>query len=98
VSANTRLDSLSDLIKHKANLQVDWPCGRRHVFDAQRLNRYASLRGWNSQLFTMRAYLKCRCCRAMPDRLRATPEPPTPDDPFPRDERGWTALHRRMRG
>ncbi|WP_170841932.1 hypothetical protein [Sphingomonas gellani] len=54
MGANTRLDSLSDLIKHKANVKLICPCGRVHIFDAARLNRYALLRSWNTQLEALR--------------------------------------------
>ena len=33
MSANTRLDCLSDLAANKANLRVRCPCGAEHVFD-----------------------------------------------------------------
>lgn len=98
MSANTRLDSLGDLIRHKANLAVECGCGRRHVLDAVRFHRYALLKCWNTQLFTLRSNLKCIACGKQPARLRATPEPPTPADPFPHDERGWKLLQRRLRG
>lgn len=98
MSANTRLDSLFDLTKHKANLKLVCRCGRVHIFDAQRLLRYAMLRAWNVQLEALRHRMRCRGCRATGANLTATPEPPTPDDPFPRTEAEWTRLHRRLRG
>jgi hypothetical protein len=98
VSANTRLDSLGDLAHHRANLRVRCGCGAEHVFDAERFRRYALLRGWNTQLGALGRHLRCRACGRTAPRLSATPEGPTPADPFPRDEQGWTRLHRRMRG
>ena len=51
VSANTRRDSLSDLIKLKANLRVACrTCEKVSVIDASRFYRYCLLRCWNSQL------------------------------------------------
>ena len=45
MSANTRLDSLSDLVKHKANLRVTCrTCDKVVVIDAQRFARYCHLR------------------------------------------------------
>lgn len=98
MSANTRLDSLHDYIKHDANLQVTCACGKQHVYDAVRFCRYAMCRGWNTQLQALAYYIRCdRCGRRYP-RCRAVKFPPTPADPFPRDEAGWTRLTRRMRG
>lgn len=97
MSANSRLDSLSDLIKHQANLMLLCGCGRVHVFDARRFNRYALLGGWNTQLGALGIHLKCGGCGKRP-KLKATPEPPTPADPFPRTEAEWKRLHRRLRG
>ena len=51
LSANTRLDSLSDLIKHKANLRVTCrTCEKVSVIDARRVARYCLLKCWNSKL------------------------------------------------
>ncbi|SEN51131.1 hypothetical protein SAMN05192583_2930 [Sphingomonas gellani] len=98
MGANTRLDSLSDLIKHKANVKLICPCGRVHIFDAERLNRYALLRSWNTQLEALRYRVRCTECQGRGVRLKATPEPPTLADPFPRTEVEWKRLHRRLRG
>jgi hypothetical protein len=96
-SANTRLDSLGDLIKHQANLMVRCRCGSEHIVDAERFRRYCRLRGWNNQLEALRTRLRCRGCGRRPDRVRATPSPATLADPFPRTERDWQALQKRMR-
>jgi hypothetical protein len=99
MSANTRLDSLSDLAKHKANLRVRCPeCHAENVFDAARFNRFALLKGWNSQLGALAHHIRCRTCKRRGPYLSATPAPPTLADPFPRSEDGWKQLHRRMRG
>ncbi len=98
MSANTRLDSLSDLIKHKANLLVICVCGKRHIYDAQRFNRYALCRVWNTQLESLRHRIRCDRCGRRGPQTKATPEPPTPADPFPRSEQAWKQLVRRLRG
>jgi hypothetical protein len=98
MAANTRLDSLHDLIKHKANLRMTCQCGRQHVYDAARLCRYAMCRNWNVQLEALSSRLRCGQCGRRGPRLRAVPDAPTPDDPFPRDEAEWTRLVRRLRG
>ena len=97
MSANTRLDSLADLAHNKANLMIRCRCGHHHIYDAERFNRYAMIRGWNTMLETIHGRLKCaRCGRRGPD-LHVTPMPPTLADPFPRSEDEWRQLYRRMR-
>jgi hypothetical protein len=98
VSANTRLDSLADLERRSANLLVRCACGHSHVLSASRLNRYALLRGWNTQLEVLGGHLRCNVCHRRGPQLKATPDPPTPADPFPRTEDGWKRLYRRLRG
>jgi hypothetical protein len=98
MSANTRLDSLPDLVRHKANVQASCACGRTHVFDAMRMRRYAILRNWNSQLEALRYHIRCRSCGRRGVLLKATPLPPTPADPFPTSEAEWKRLERRLRG
>lgn len=44
MSANTRLDRLPDLVRHKANVQAFCARGRVHVFDTAWIRRYAVLR------------------------------------------------------
>lgn len=97
MAANTRLDSLSDLVKHEANLLVLCGCGRAHVLDTSRLARNVMLRSSNNQLQALRTRLRCGACGRRPSHLKATPEKPTLADPFPRDERGWELLRRRLR-
>lgn len=92
------MDQLSDLTHHKANLQVSCPCGATHIFDAQRLNRYAMMRGWNTHLEVLGGHLRCQKCRRRNPYLRAVVYPPTPADPFPKREEEWKALWKRMRG
>lgn len=98
MSANTRLDSLHDLIKHEANLRVTCRCGKQHVYDARRLCRYAMCRGWNTQLEALAFRLRCDRCNRRAPQLRAVMEPPTPADPFPRTEDEWKRLVKRLRG
>lgn len=51
VAANTRLDSLNDLIRHKANLQVQCrTCAHTSIIDAARFARLCFLKTWNTQL------------------------------------------------
>jgi hypothetical protein len=96
-AANTRLDSLHDLIKHKANLRVQCDtCEKVSVIDAQRFARFCLLRNWNTQLAALGARLRCARCGARSSRLRASTEQAGPD-PFPRDEREWKLLYRRLR-
>ena len=97
VAANTRLDSLSDLAKHEANLLVLCTCGRAQVLSTPRLARYVMLRNWNDQLQALRSRLRGAACGKRPTYLKATPELPTLADPFPRDERGWELLRRKLR-
>lgn len=97
MSANTRLDSLHHLIKHKANLLVTCRCGRQHIYDAQRFCRYALCRGWNTYLESLANRIRCDRCGRRGPHLKATPDLPTPADPFPRTEDAWAGLVRRMR-
>jgi hypothetical protein len=97
VGANTQLDSLHDLIRHKANLRVDCgTCGNVRVIDASRFARYCLLRNWNTQLEALYSRLLCARCGARPARLRATMDKASPDK-FPKDEQGWKQLYRRLR-
>jgi hypothetical protein len=97
VSANTRLQSLHDLVKHKANLRVTCRCGKVHVYDAARFCRYAMVRHWNTYLEALGHRIKCDQCGRRNPHLRAVPDPPTPADPFPRSEDEWKRLVRRLR-
>ena len=98
MSANTRLDSLSDLIKHKANLRVTrQTCEKVSVIDARRFARYCLLRCWNDQLEALASRLICSRCGGRGAHLKATRERAGPD-PFPKDERGWKLLFRSLRG
>lgn len=97
MAANTRLDSLSDLARHKANLRVSCrTCNKVSVIDAARFNRYCLLRCWNTQLEQLGHRLVCSRCGARASWLKPTREHPGPD-PFPRDERAWKLLYRRLR-
>ena len=65
MSAATRLDSLSDLVKHKANLRVTCrTCEKGSVIDAHWFARYCLLRCWNSQLEALAPRLLCSRCGA----------------------------------
>nr|WP_294168402.1 hypothetical protein [uncultured Sphingomonas sp.] len=98
MSANTRLDSLSDLIKHKANLRVECrTCEKVSVIDAKRFNRYCLLRCWNNQLEALSVRLMCSGCGARGARVKATRAKPGPD-PFPVGEQAWKRLYRSLRG
>jgi hypothetical protein len=97
VGANTRLDSLSDLARHRANLRVQCrTCERVAVIDAARFNRYCLLRRWNNQLAQLGVRLTCGGCGARNVHLKATPEAAGADR-FPRDERAWKQLYRLLR-
>jgi len=95
--ANTRLDQLSDLVKHRANVRVTCrTCDKVSVFDAARFARYCHLRCWNTQLEALAARLKCSRCGAQGGHLQATREQ-AGADPFPRGEHAWKLLFRRLR-
>jgi hypothetical protein len=97
VGANTRLDSLSDLARHRANLRVR--CKTYNgvvVIDAGRFNRYCLLRRWNNQLAQLGVRLSCGGCGAPNVHLQATATP-AGSDRFPKDEQGWRQLYRRRR-
>ena len=97
MGANTRLDCLSDLVRHKANLRVTCrTCSKVGIIDAARFNRYCLLRCWNTQLASLAVRFVCRQCGARASHLKATPEKAGPDG-FPKDERGWKMLFRRLR-
>ena len=75
VSANTRLDSLSDLITHKADLRVrGGPARKVSVIDARRFARYRLLRCWNSQMDALAPGLICSRCDTRGAYLKATKE------------------------
>jgi hypothetical protein len=97
VSANTRLDSLHDLARHKASLRIVCrTCDKVRTFDAQRFARYCMLRGWNTQLASLSARLVCQQSGARNGHLSATPDRPGPD-PFPKAEADWKQLFRQLR-
>ena len=62
MAANTRLDSLHDLVKHKANLRVTCRCGKQHVYDAARFCRYAMCKSWNTQLEALVQQIRYEQC------------------------------------
>ena len=97
MAANTRLDSLHDLARHKASLRVECrTCSNVHLFSAERFARFCMLRSWNAQLASLSARLVCSRCGARKAHLSAVPERPG-SDPFPQSEAGWKQLHRRLR-
>ena len=97
MAANTRLDSLHDLARHKASLKLTCrTCGKVSLFDAQRFARYCILRGWNTQLASLNVRFVCRQCGARNVHLGASPEPPG-SDPFPKDEGEWRRLFKQLR-
>jgi hypothetical protein len=97
VAANTRLDSLSDLIRHNANLRATCrTCDRVSIINAQRFARYCLLRCWSSQLEALATRLVCSRCGARGSHVRATRQRAGPD-PFPTNEHGWKLLYRRLR-
>lgn len=97
VSANTRLDSLHDLAKHKASLRIICrTCDKVRTFDAQRFARYCMLRGWNTQLASLSARLVCQQCGVRNVHLSVTPDRPGPE-PFPKAEAEWKRLFRQLR-
>lgn len=97
MGANTRLDSLSDLVKHKANLRVTCrTCDKVGVLDAQRFSRYCMLKCWNAHLAALCSRLVCSQCGARNAHVKATRERPGPD-PFPRTEHAWKLLYKRLR-
>ena len=97
MAANTRLDSLSDFARHKANLRVTCrTCGKVGIIDAGRFARYCLLRCWNGYLEQLGHRLRCSRCGARSSHLKATRERAGPD-PFPKDETEWKRLFRRLR-
>jgi hypothetical protein len=98
MSANVRLDSLYDLSRRRANLRVECgTCGKVTVFDAERLARYCLLRAWSTQLSVLGRQFVCTRCGARAAYLKPTPEQAGPDR-FPKGEREWKSLYRRLRG
>lgn len=71
-------------------------CERVAVIDAARFNRYFLLRGWNNQLAQLGARLSCSKCGARNVYLQATAAP-AGNDRFPKGERAWKQLYRRLR-
>lgn len=97
MSANTRLDSLHDLVRRKANLRVQCrTCDKVSIIDAGRFARFCLLKGWNTYLEQLSYRLRCSRCGAKNSCLKATPERPGPDA-FPAGERAWKLLYRRLR-
>lgn len=96
MSANIRLRQLSDLVKHKANLQAECACGHTGVLDAVKLRRWFFCHRWNDDLEVVGLHLYCSICRGRPARLRATPA--KADDPtWMAREHQWRELVRRLR-
>ena len=95
MSVDTRLDSLSDLIRQKANMRATCrTCGKVSVVDAQRFARYCLLRCWNTHLEALACRMICRQCPARGAYLKATRERAGPDA-FPRGEYAWKRLSKR---
>lgn len=97
MAANTRLDSLHDLVRNRASLKVQCrTCDNVSILDAARFARYCMLRRWNTQLEALGGRLACHRCGSRWSHLSATPAKPGPD-PFPTSEAAWRQLYRRLR-
>lgn len=97
MTANIRLDSLGDLVRHKANLRVHCrTCDASAVIDAARFTRFCLLKRWNTHLDQLGHRLRCTRCGARNSHLRGVPDRPG-GDPFPKSEQAWRLLYRRLR-
>lgn len=97
MSANTRFETLEDVVRKDGNLRVQCSCRHWHVFDGGRLSRWFRCHGWDTRMHMLRERLKCGRCGKRPERVRPTAEKPTARDPFPIDEQGWERLVKNLR-
>ncbi len=97
MSANVRLDQLSDIVKHRGNLRVWCQCKHQAVVDAAKMLRWYQCHQWDTRIFAIGRHLYCTRCRGRPRDWRATAELPTAPDRFPRTEAEWAALVRGLR-
>lgn len=96
MSANWRPETLMELTR-RGNVRLTCRCGHKGVLDGPQLTKYFFVHQWNGRLHMVGDHLRCSRCGARHPRIRLTGDQPT--STFgPRDDRGWEALRRRMRG
>ena len=96
MGANVRLRTLSDCIRHKANLKVDCACGNKQVLCSTALWRVCMIRPWNEHLEGFGVHLRCSRCKGTPERIGPTMQSPTVKF-GPQSEYEWKRLMRRAR-
>jgi len=98
VGANTKIESLSDVLRHKMRLTAICRCGHKATLDTEKLYRYYLVRGWDVRKHMLGDHICCSRCRSRPTELRVTHLLPDGPDWGPRTEDQWKALVKRMRG
>lgn len=100
MGANRKFETISDACPD-FNLVVHCECGHRAVLDAEKLSRWFSMHIWDQRKHMVGEHLRCtRCRRKWPKariRIGICADLPT-IDPFPKDEAGWKAKVRQLRG
>ncbi len=98
MSANTRFETLGDVVWKRGNIAVGCSgCQRRAVISAEWLERVYAVHRWDRRFAFIGRRLRCSRCGARPDIVRVTHARPTLDRP-PRTEAEWRRLAARLRG
>lgn len=98
MSANTKIENLSDYFRVARNLEVRCGCGHRSVVDGEKLARWFFIHLWDTRKHLIRDHLRCTRCGNRPSEIRPASNAPTAPDRFPRDEAAWKRAVARLRG
>lgn len=93
-----KIERLADLVWHKSNLRVFCGCGHSSIVDAAKMLRWYECHRYWTAWHSLGLHLYCSRCGNRPRGWRGDARSPTAPDRFPRDEREWQRLVRRLRG
>lgn len=93
-------ETLGDLAGKDWNLGVRCECGHRGIVDARQTSRWFACHRWDTRKSALPAHLWCSRCRRRGRITGMGVSAETPRDlgRFPRNEDGWRALVKRLRG
>lgn len=97
MSANSRFEHLSDIVRAGGNILVECDgCRRRTIISGEWLNRKFFVHRWDTRVSAITQRLRCGQCGARAIEFKATNRKPT-IDPWPRSDADWRKLAHRLR-
>lgn len=72
-----KFDTIWDLVRHGANLQVWCKCGHIAVIDRHQLDHMQRHRRWPAPLGYLHSKLRCAKCGRRPTKISPSPNDPT---------------------